>query len=142
MAAVLLAVLGVPVWLVVGMLLGAFYSRHRYRQDPAVFRGNCRVIDGRVDALDDSWGRTPVYVRWVHDVLLITRGLALVRVLAIPVADLVDGPAPVGQDGLRRLGAAPVAVRLRTDDGATIELATAADDHENLLGPFVSSTPA
>lgn len=41
MVAVLLAILGVPLWLVAGMLLGRLYSRHRYRQAPGVFR--CRL---------------------------------------------------------------------------------------------------
>jgi hypothetical protein len=45
MVAVLLAILGVPLWLVAGMLLGRLYSRHRYWQAPGV--SAARIVDSR-----------------------------------------------------------------------------------------------
>ena len=85
MVAILLAVVGVPLWLVAGMVLGALYSRHRFKQAPGVFRCKLRLIAGTAGSLKTTWGRAPAYGRWVHDVLLVNQGLALVRVMPIPV---------------------------------------------------------
>lgn len=134
----LLALLGVPVWLVIGMLTGALYSRHRYRQQPDVFRCAGRVHSGSVDPFAQDWGRAPVYGRWVHDVLVLSRGLALVRVIAVPVDAVVGGPEEVSHDPPRGLGDDPVAVTLRTDDGSVFEFAADAADRERLRGPFAA----
>jgi hypothetical protein len=130
MLAVILAVLGVPVWLVVGMLLAGAYSRRRYRQQPDVFACHLRVIDGAQRPFAATWGRRPSYGRWLHDVLLLSRGLALVRLLAIPVATRVSGPEPLDGPPLRGLGGSLVTITLRTDDGTTLQLAVSdADAH-------------
>lgn len=134
----LLALLGVPVWLVVGMLVGALYSRRRYRQQPDVFRCAGRVRSGSVDPFSRDWGRAPVYGRWVHDVLVLNRGLALVRVIAVPVDAVVGGPGAVDGSLPRGLGDDPVAVAVRTDDGSVLELAAHAADRQRLGGPFAT----
>lgn len=131
----LLALLGVPVWLVVGMLTGALYSRRRYRQDPDVFRCAGRVRSGSVDPFAKDWKRAPVYGRWVHDVLVLSRGLALVRVIAVPVDAVVAGPGPVDGSAPRGLGDDPLAVTIRTDDGSVLELAASSADRARLMGP-------
>ena len=78
-----LAVLGVPIWLVVGRLAGALWSRRSFRRAPGVFA--CKV--NSVSGADGSakWERGTAYARWVHDVLLVHRGLALMRFEALPV---------------------------------------------------------
>jgi hypothetical protein len=132
MLAVVLAVLGVPVWLVAGMLLAGVYSRRRYRQQPGVFACYVRVVDGVPGSLATTWGRRPSYGRWLHDVLLLSRGLALVRFLAIPVATRVAGPEPLDGTPLRGLGTSAVVFTLCTDDATTLEVAVSAADMHRL----------
>lgn len=110
MVAILLAALGVPLWLVVGMVAGTLYSRHRFGQIPGVFRCKVRLVTGTVGSLKTRWGRVPAYGRWVHDVLLINQGLALIRVLPIPVAGVVTGPDKADPAEIKRLGPAPQVV--------------------------------
>jgi hypothetical protein len=132
MLAVVLAVLGVPVWLVVGMLLAGVYSRRRYRQQPDVFACYVRVVDGELGPLDATWGRRPSYGRWLHDVLLLSRGLALVRFVVIPVATRVAGPEPLDGTPLRGLGTSAVVFTLCTDDATTLEVAVSSADVHRL----------
>jgi hypothetical protein len=139
MVAILLALLGVPLWLVVGMVLAALYSRRRFRQAPGVFRCKLRLVAGTVGALKTTWGRTPSFGRWVHDVLLINQGLALVRVVPIPVAGVVAGPEKADPAELKRLGPAPKVLRLRVDGGSAIELAAGEPDELRMLGPFADT---
>jgi hypothetical protein len=130
MVAVLLAILGVSLWLVAGMLLGRLYSRHRYRQAPGVFR--CKIRRLSHDTEEAQWGRPLVHARWVHDVLLVSRGLALVRFAAVPVA----GPDPAEPATVTKLGPAPVVAWFHLDDGTTIVAAANSEDDVRLLGPL------
>jgi hypothetical protein len=139
MVAILLALLGVPLWLVVGMVLGALYSRRRFKRTPGVFRCKLRLVAGTVGALKTTWGRAPAYGRWVHDVLLINQGVALVRVLPVPVAGVVAGPEKADPAVIKRLGPAPRVLRLRVDGGSTIELAAGEPDELRMLGPFADT---
>jgi hypothetical protein len=86
----LLALLGVPIWLIVGALGGALLARQRFRSQPEVFRMVART------AGDDSWPRATSYGRLVRDVLVVNRGLALVRTELFPIVDVrrLDAPLP------------------------------------------------
>lgn len=130
---ILLAALGVPLWLIVGALGGAFWSRRRFQHAPGVFPCKVRVVSGS-DGPGD-WKRSTAYARWVHDVLLVHAGLALVRFRALAVAD-VDAPiSPM--PGVKVKGADDVvSIRLRLDDATVVELAGARSLTEALLGPF------
>jgi hypothetical protein len=133
---IVLAALGVPVWLLVGALGAALWSRRRFKRAAGVFPAKLRVVAGEVAGFGASWPRRPVYARWVHDVLLVHRGLALVRNRALPVAG-VSGALVEGVPGeLTRLGPSPVVLTLGLDDGARVALAGRADDRDALVGPY------
>ena len=69
----LLAILGVPIWLVVGGLGASLWSRHRFRDQPGVFKLAMRSGGA------EKWPWAAAYGRIVHDVVVVTSGLALVR---------------------------------------------------------------
>ena len=142
MVAILLVALGIPLWLVAGMVLGALYSRRRFKQAPGVFRCKVRLVDGTAGSLKTNWGRAPAYGRWAHDVLLVSQGLALVRVMALPVLGVVTGPVKANPDQVKRLGPAPEVLSLRVDGDATIELAAGDPDELRMLGPFTGTAGA
>jgi hypothetical protein len=119
---ILLAALGVPLWLIAGALIGGLLSRRSFRRAPGVFKSKVRVRQGEVHGLDDSWPRVPGYGRWVHDVLIVHTGLALVRNTVYPVASRTVSFAP-SDPTPSHLGAAPLAAQLTLDDGAVIEVA-------------------
>jgi len=109
-----LAVVGVPIWLVVGALVGAMFSRHRFKTRPGVIPLLFR------EAGDDTWPRRPAYGRYVHNVLIVNHGLALVRtsvhvVEHVECLDLGDTTTKHFDD--------PIAFALRLDDGDDYELA-------------------
>jgi hypothetical protein len=82
----LLAILGVPIWLLIGVLVGIGLSRRAFKHQPGVFVLAVRAENG------DRWPRRPVHARLVRDVLVFNRGLALLRteVLAIDAVDRID----------------------------------------------------
>jgi hypothetical protein len=135
---ILLAVLGVPLWLIVGALIAGILSRRSFKRGPGVFLAKLRTIAGETSGVTTSWSRLPVYARWVHDVLIVHQGLALVRTRALPVSRLV-GLAATAPAELKRLGPKPVLLTLILDSRANVELAAAADDLEAAVGPFAAA---
>src|SRR6266508_3004502 len=91
---ILLAALGVPLWLVAGALSAGLLSRRSFRRAPGVFKSKLRLRQGKIHGLDDSWPRVPGYGLWAHDVLIVHTGLALVRNTVYPVASRTASSAP------------------------------------------------
>ena len=129
---IILAALGVPIWLVVGLLLGALWSRRRFSSTPGVFACKVRPVVGGGGS--EGWPRTTSYARWVHDVLLVHGGVALVRSRVLPVRALEGTVAPA--PSVKMTGGEPVSVRLRLDDDSILEVAAAAPAAELITGPF------
>ena len=102
----LLALLGIPIWLIVGMLVGIVLTRRAFQRQPGVFAVAVRKENA------DKWPRQPTYGRLVHDVLVLNRGAALLRV------------------EIRAIAAVGRLVTL--DDGTRLELALADTDATRL----------
>jgi hypothetical protein len=129
--AALLSILGVPIWLVVGIFVLAFWSRRRFQQSPGVFECRMRAVSAAGEQPD--WGRAKSFGRWVHDVLLLHSGLALIRYGALPVAGVEK---PVGPAEGTRFEGDAVSTHLRLDDGSVVEVAAPAEVRGLLAGPF------
>lgn len=80
----LLAILGVPLWLIVGLLAGVVLSRRNFRRQDGVFALKVRS-EGAA-----KWPRTLIYGRQVRDVLVTTRGAALLRTEFHAVDEVAD----------------------------------------------------
>jgi hypothetical protein len=99
----LVAILGVPIWLVVGVLVGVVLSRRNFQRDDGVFAFNVRPERA------PKWPRQVVYGRRVRDVLVTNRGAALVRtefhaVDAVADLELDDPPRKPAESCRGRLG--------------------------------------
>jgi len=86
----LLALIGVPIWLIVGALAAALLSRRRFRAQPGVFRLKER------ESGHDQWPRLTGYGRVVHDVFVTNKGIAMVRTTVRGVRAVTDHPS--GED--------------------------------------------
>ena len=88
--------------------------------------------------LKQSWPRRPLVARWVHDVLVIHRGLALVRTDLLGVSRAIGTIEAADAKRLRRLGANPCTLTLVLDGGASVQLGASADDRDTMVGPFAA----
>jgi hypothetical protein len=119
----LLAALGVPPLLVAGMLLAVLLTRRRITHGPGVFKARVKTEEGSLPGLKEKW--SAVHAVWVHDVLLLFKGLSRARVQPLPVMAIVQGPQPIASQ-VKGLGEAPQAMRLRLDNGAEVTVAASA----------------
>jgi hypothetical protein len=134
-----LALLGVPIWLIAGMLGVAFWSRRRFKRAPGVFRCKLRATSGDAPGIADHWPRASAYGRWVHDVLLVQKGVALVRTIPLPVTAASKPAQPADNQRLERLGDSPRVVTLQLDNRAIVELATSQADAASASGAIPAS---
>jgi hypothetical protein len=132
---ILLAALGIPVWMLVGALAATLLSRRAFKRQPGVFRVKLRSVSGDAAGLKDRWPRRPSYARWVHDVLLVQRGLALIRTEALPTVDAQGSIASRSADEIHGLGDNPLVLTLVVDGGASVELAAEAGARATMVGP-------
>jgi hypothetical protein len=110
----LLAFLGVPIWLILGILGGAIWNRRTFQHRPGVFKLAKREVGAA------GWKRkSVVHARCISNVLVTNGGLALVRThvgVIQRVSDLDLDAVPSGFDD-------PVGRRLDFDDGRELEFA-------------------
>ena len=126
----LLALLGVPIWLIVGALTTASVSRRSFRRSEGAFPLRLREAS-------DSKFRRKAYGRWVHDVLMVNKGIALVLTTPYGVRSLkrhqgVKGP-------IKGLGDDTLVFDLLTEEGSSVVIAIAAEHRDLGVGPFGSS---
>jgi len=121
-----LALLGVPVWLVLGMLGGALWNRRRFKQSPGVFRLKYR------EESSEKWPRAATYGRWIHDVLLINKGIGLVPTTAVGVVTLVETTLSESVKGFDD----PVIFTFTLDDKTAVQVAVSSDTVDLAQGPF------
>jgi hypothetical protein len=131
---ILLAAIGVPLWLVAGGLLGMLWSRRQLRRQPGVFVCRLRPA-GQADK--SAWPRAKRYAYWVHDVLLVHRGAALMRYEALPVSSVAG---PVAASTVKGLGDRAMSLQLHLDDGRLFDLAARNQDVAPATGPFVTAS--
>jgi len=132
----LLAILGVPIWLVVGALAAAFWNRRQFRNSPGVFSAKVRINSGSFDGLSSSWPIMPAQARWVHDVLLVNKGLALLRTQPLPVATAQERVEEADSQEIKRLGDNPILLQFCLDNGASMQLAAPSEARSLAYGPF------
>ncbi len=128
----LLALLGIPIWLIVGALTAAFFTRRNFKARPGVFP--LRVRQTKAGETDSKWSGK-LHARWVHDVLLANKGIGLNLTTAYPVesSSTTEPPNPSECKGL---GDDLVAITVHTDSGTTYELGTSRENAKLLVQPF------
>jgi hypothetical protein len=130
MIGAVLVALGVPLWLVAGWLLAVLLIRRRITKGPGVFKAKVKLDAGTIPGLKGKW--SALHAAWVHDVLLLFKGLSRSRVQPLPVAAIVQGPQPLASQ-VKGLGEAPQAMRLRLDNGAEVTVAASAASEAAVL---------
>jgi len=133
----ILALLGVPLWVLLGWFGARLWHRHDMTQVPKVFKLKARMLSGDYRHMDDDFGRFAGYGVWAHDVLIVEKGFMVSHVLHFPVSRAHDVAQRVDPDEVKGLGDSPMSFRLRLDNDSVIEIVVDGDD-EDALGPFFS----
>jgi hypothetical protein len=120
-----LGFLGIPIWLIVGALAALYWNRRHFKKQPGVFPAKLRLETGSFHGLSEKAAAT--YCVWVHDVLLVHKGLGLITTLPVPVA---------AAEERKHLGDKTMYLRFRLDDGSIMQMSGFGEDEALAQGPF------
>lgn len=134
MILIVLAFLGVPLWIVAGALLAVLLSRRRFRNRPDAFEAKVRLHSGAFTGMDASFPRSAASAIWAQNVLIIFHGMARTRVLLLPTLALDQDTHSLPD--VKGVGPEPCGVTLRLDNGALVEVAASGDARMLLSGPY------
>jgi hypothetical protein len=131
----ILAIIGVPLWLIAIALLLLYFRNRKLRKRPGnipvrVLRpGKKRWTSGHGIWVSDvfAWRGSPA--AWKEDLLQVSG-------VSIHSADAQE------REKLHRIGDDPVVASLALDDGATLKVAARPEHRSILAGPFVLATEA
>jgi hypothetical protein len=131
----ILAILGVPLWLIAIVLYSLLRVRSSVRKAPGSIPCKIRIVEGHERWLKDKFPRYVQRAVWVHDVLVVYGGNPfLTRTFVLGVVGLAMAPQPASTPVKRITDASTF--RFRVDSGAVAELAATKTDVAALLGPF------
>jgi hypothetical protein len=126
-------------WLVAGGLAVMLWSRSRFKKQDGVFPTKMRLESGSAPGIGKKWPPMSSFALWVHDVLLVHKGLGLMSTSPLGVAAVEASAEGVDPEEVKRLGENPVILRFRLDNGAVLQVAAPGDALELAQGPFSTS---
>jgi len=134
------ALLGVPLWILLGWLAGGVWHRHETNRLPDVFKLKVRMVSGTHRHTGEKFPRMAARALWAHDILILEKGLLIPRTLHFRVLEGIHHPQPADPDEIKSLGDSPVVMQFRLDDGGVIEIATPSEELADDQGPFFADT--
>lgn len=121
---------------IVVVVLVVMLRRRSVSRQAGAFKGAIRVVHGHgeVPGLSAKWRHG--YGRWVRDILVWYKAPLFVRDALVPADDLT-GPARAAEPGeVKRLGQDVTVLSMAVENGARIEVGTAAGERELADAPF------
>lgn len=123
---VVLGILGIPFWLIAGALAALLWHRSHFKKQAGVFPAKLRLESGSFHGFSEK--PASCYCVWVHDVLLVHKGLGLVSTLPVPVAATEEA---------KHLGEKIMYLQFRLDDGSIIQMSGIGENEALAQGPFL-----
>ena len=131
---------GLIVLAVLVLTVGVVVARTRsYRFPDGTPSFTCKTRWAPVEyATRVRWPASRCRAIWCHDVLIVRRGMVKVQVRPLPVRTPAEPLRQLAHREVRGLGREVLCLVLRLDDGSLLEVAAAARDRTQLVGPFLA----
>ena len=118
----ILLFLGVPLWMIAGMIILIIWNRRRVKKQPGIFPVKVR-FEAEPDAQKQpKWPRTG-YAQWVHDVLIVRSGMGLMQSTPYGIHGVETAEQDADPQEVKGLGDHPKVIRARLDDGTILQVA-------------------
>jgi hypothetical protein len=123
LVSLILYTLGVPLWMVLGMLLLAFWNGRRVKKQPGIFPVKVRFEADPGAEKETKWPRQVSYAQWVHDVLIVRKGPGLMLTTPYGISAVEGSPRDAEPGEVKGMGEHPKIVRAQLDDGSILQVA-------------------
>ena len=118
----ILLLLGVPLWMIAGMLILILWNRRRVKKQAGIFAVKVRHEAESGAEKQPKWPRTG-YAQWVHDVLIVRTGMGLMQSTPYGISGLETPEKDADPDKVKGLGDHPKVLRARLDDRSILQVA-------------------
>jgi hypothetical protein len=118
----ILLLLGVPLWMIAGMLILILWNRRRVKKQAGIFPLKVRHEAESAAEKQPKWPRTG-YAQWVHDVLIVRTGIGLMQSTPYGISGLETPEKDADPKEVKGLGDHPKVLRARLDDGSILQVA-------------------
>ena len=118
---IVLYILGVPLWMILGMLILVFWNRRRVKNQPGMFPVKIRPDSESNE--ESKWPRSVSYAQWIHDVAIVRKAPALILTVPYGIKAIESLPQDADPEEVKGLGDHPKVARVRLDDDSIIEVA-------------------
>jgi hypothetical protein len=115
--------LGVPLWMLIGMLILIFWNSNRVKKQPGSFP---LKVSHETDPDSDEelkWPRRVSYAQWVHDVLILRKGPGLMLTIPYGIKGVEGSPQDADPEEVKGLGDHPIVIRVLLDDDSILMVA-------------------
>lgn len=123
----------------VAVLAAGSSTHRRFLRTSGVFRCWLRAPNGGVAGLPVDWRRGSAHARWIHDVLLVRRGLLGHRTMALPVRIPDEEVRSTAGGQVRGLGREPLVLSLKLDGGEIVDVAVPVEARSHVVGPYLAA---
>ena len=131
--------LSMPFAFLLGLLIAGLVARVQFIRAEQTFRCRIRITDYPFPSSPEPWPRRRMRATWVHDVLVVHRGVLHSRTLTFAVRGADGALRSSCQREISRLGAQPVVLSLQLDDERKVDIAAPHSDRTALVGPFLTA---
>jgi hypothetical protein len=119
----ILYILGVPLWMLVGMLILIFWNSNRVKKQPGSFPLKVIHETDSNSGEETKWPRRVSYAQWVHDVLIVRKGPGLMLTIPYGIKGVEGSPQEANPEDVKKLGDQPVVIRALLDDDSILMVA-------------------
>ncbi len=123
LVSIIMYVLGVPLWMLIGMLILILWNSKRVRKQPGSFPIKVRPETDPVSDEESKWSRTVSYAQWIHDVLIVRKGPGLMLTVPYGIKGVEGYPQDADPEGIKGLGDHPKLIKAVLDDGSILQVA-------------------
>ncbi len=116
--------LGIPLWMIAGMLVLVFWNRHRVKGQTGIFPVKIRAEADPEAEKEPKWS-SKGYAQWVHDVLIVRSGIGMMQSTPYGISGVASGAQDADPEEVKGLGEHPKVIRARLDDGSILQVAVA-----------------
>ena len=116
-------ILGVPLWMLLGMLVLIVWNSRRVKKQPGGFPVKVRPETDPDSDKESKWSRTVSYAQWIHDVLIVRQGPGLMLTVPYGIKGVEGAPQDADPGELKGLGDHPQLIRALLDDGSILQVA-------------------
>jgi hypothetical protein len=120
----ILLFLGVPLWMIAGMIILIIWNRRRVKKQPGIFPVKVRYEAASAAEKQPKWPRKG-YAQWVHDVLIVRTGMGLMQSTPYGIHGVETAEQDADPHEVKGLGDHPKVLRARLDDGIILQVALA-----------------